>query len=275
MRITVALVLITIFLVPFSVCAQTDLIDSVSRQYADNHPGLESYRVKLKTNKIDEMLERMTSNMPQDVPRPETPDLMKFWNRKSGTVIRSMTTTAFPYMQQMINRFSQRFAVDLGSLFLPADKTAEREKLLKAANVKSAETQIADKKIHHFEITFNEPTDVSGAFYGTSLDLPQRQINKLELDIDPEKLTVVHLDIEAEGQQKLVIEIRHLDIKDNNLPNEVTITSPDGSIEEKFTTTFKQIDGYHLPIKQDRQIRRPGLDEELLVEFSDYVLVKK
>lgn len=275
MRLSVVLVLIATFLVPFSACAQTELIESVSRQYADSHPGLESYRVKLKTNKIDEMLTRMTSSMPQDVPRPERPDLMKFWNRKSGTVVRSMTTTAFPYMQQMINRFSQRFAVDLGSLFLPAGKKAERTTLLKDAAVKSAEAQIADQKIHHIEITFNEPTDVAGAFYGTSLDLPQRQINKLALDIDPEKSTLVQLEIEADGQQKLMIEIRHLDIKDNNLPSEVTITSPDGSIEEKFITTFKQIDDYHLPIKQERQIRRPGLNEELLVDFSDYQLVKK
>ena len=83
MRVTVALALITSFLVPFSACAQTDLIDSVSRQYANSHPGLESYRVKLKTNKIDEMLARMTSNMPQDVPRPETPELMKFERTQS------------------------------------------------------------------------------------------------------------------------------------------------------------------------------------------------
>jgi hypothetical protein len=275
MRLSVVFVLIVSFLVPVLSCAQTDMIESVSRQYADSHPGLESYRVKLKTNKIDEMLARMTANMPQDVPRPERPELMKFWNRKSGTVIRSMTTTSFPYMQQMINRFSQRFAVDLGSLFLPADQTAERGKLLKNAVVKSAEAQIADKKIHHLEIAFKKPTDVAGAFYGTSLDLPQRQINKLALDIDPEKSTLVQLEIEADGQQKLLVEIRHLDIKDNNLPSEVTITSPDGSIEEKFTTTFKLIDGYHLPIRQERQIRRPGLDEELLVEFSDYQLVKK
>ena len=83
--------------------------------------------------------------MPSDVPRPERPELMKFWNRKSGTVIRSTTTTAFPYMQQMINRFSQRFAIDLGSLFLPAEKEAEREI---AVNLIFSKNESLLKKLH-------------------------------------------------------------------------------------------------------------------------------
>lgn len=275
MRLTVVIALALAFLFPVTAGAKTELIESVSRHYVDSHPGLESYRVKLKTNKIDEMLTRMTASMPKDVPRPDTPELMKFWKRGAGSVVRSTTVTAAPYMEQMINRFSQRFAIDLGTLFLPIEKEVERTRLLQTATVKDSETEIAGSKIHHFEITFGTPTDVAGAFYGTSLDLPQREINRLALDIDPVKNILVHMEIEAETMPKLGVDIRHLDIANNNLPSEVSITSPDGSIDEKLVTTFTELQGYHLPIKQERKIRRPGLEEELLVEFSEYEIVTK
>ena len=274
MRFTLVTALMLSLLLPTTSCAQYELIESVSTQYSRNHPGLNSYRVKLKTNKIDEMLNRMTASMPKDMPRPDSPELMKFWSRTGGSVIRSNAASAFPYMQQMINRFSKRFAIDLGSLFLPADMKAERTGLLKLASVKSAEAQIADQKTHHFEIVFKEPTDLAGAFYGIALDLPQRQITKLALDIDPQKKTLVHMEIESVESVALAVEIRHFEDKGNSLPSEVTITSPDGSIEESMVTTFKDVDTYHLPVKQERKIRRPGLDEELLVEFYDYEINK-
>ena len=273
MRLSVALVLALTLLVPVVADAKTEQIEAVSRHYADSHPGLESYRVKIKTNKIDEMLGRMTASMPQDVPRPDTPELMKFWKRGAGTVVRSMTATAAPYMEQMINRFSQRFAIDLGTLFLPIEKEAERSKLLQAGTVKDSVTEIAGSTINHVEITFGTPTDLAGAFFGTSLDLPQRAINRLALDIDPQRNILVHMDIETDKTPKLAVDIRHLDIANNDLPSEVSITSPDGSIDEKLVTTFTELQGYHLPVKQERKIRRPGLEEELLVEFSDYELV--
>ena len=272
MRFLIALILILPFTIPATVSASPDLIEGVSTHYAQLHPGLESYRVKLKTNKINEMLDRMTSSMPNDMPRPDAPELMKFWDRKGGTVVRSVNVTAFPYMNQMINRFSQRFAIDLGALFMPAAKADERADLLSAAVVKSTEAEIADKKINHIEIRFKQPTDLSAAFYGTSLDLPQRKINKLTLDIDPVKMILIHMEIEAEEEKPLIVEIRHLDITGNSMPREIIITSPDGSIDERIVTTFKKIDGYHLPVKQERKIRRPGVDEILLVDFSNYEL---
>jgi len=272
-RFLISFVLLILFSIPTSLFAQTELIEAVATHYAQIHPGLESYRVHLKTNKIAEMLNRMTSSMPQDMPRPDAPELMKFWNRKSGTVVRSTNTTAYPYMQQMINRFSQRFAIDLGTLFLPIDGTAKRAKLLELATIKSTESQIADSKIQQFEILFKQPTDVAGAFYGISLDLPQRQIKKLTLDIDLEKMVLVHMGIEPAEGKSLAVEIRHLDVEGSTMPKEVSITTPDGSIDEHFVTTFKLIDGYQLPIRQERKIRRPGLEEMLLVDFSNYELV--
>ncbi|PLX99094.1 MAG: hypothetical protein C0623_10365 [Desulfuromonas sp.] len=272
MRFFIIFCLLATLLVPTAACSRTELIEAVSKHYASQHPGLDSYRVDLKTNKLDEMLARMTGNMPKDIPRPEAPDLMKFWNRKSGIYIRSKTVTAFPYMEQMINRFSQRFAIELGSLFLPIDKTEIRQALLKKASVKSAEAQIADSTIYHFDIEFDEPTDLDGAFYGADLDLPQREIEKLALDIDPDQLILIHIDIAAREQSPLSVEIRHLDAEGNMLPQEVSITSPDGSIDEQLTTEFTKVENYYLPSKQARNIHRPGLDEQLVVEFYNYVL---
>ncbi len=275
MRVTVAVLLAITLLLPTACRAETGLIEAVSKQYSESHPGLASYRVKLKTNKIDEMLGRMTSSMPPDVPRPEVPNLIKFWDREAGTVVRPATTSPFPYMQQMIDRFSQRFAIDLGTLFLPASRAGEREQLLRKATVKSSKSEIADRSVHHVEISFSEATDIAGAFYGIGLDLPQRKITRLELDIDPQKRTLVNLEIASEESAPLTVAIRHFEAGGHSLPSVIAITSPDGSTDEKFTTTFREIKGYHLPVKQERSIRRPGLEEYLLVEFFDYELKRR
>ena len=47
----------------------------------------------------------------------------------------------YAYMQEMIRRFSQEFAVDLRNLFLPAAGSARRSELLQQATVKSFETK--------------------------------------------------------------------------------------------------------------------------------------
>jgi len=272
MRIVSTIFLALSLIVPTIATAQTELLEQVSSQYKDVYPGLVSYRVKVKTNKLAEILDRMTASIPKDVPRPEKPDLMKFWNRKYGTVIRSMTVTSAPYQQQMIDRFSKRFAIDLGTLFLPAEKTEERKQLLAKASIKSATSEIAGERIQQFELTFKEPTNLGGAFYGTALELPQRAIKRLTIDIDTKRLTLVHLGIESEESSPLSIEVRHIEAGEDFLPSEVLITSPDGSIDERFVTTFKTIEGYLLPVKQERFFQHPGSDESLTAEFSDYEL---
>lgn len=273
MRVYFVFILIISLMFPITSCAQTELIESVSTQYDNIHPGLESYRVRLKTNKIDEMLTRMTASMPKDMPRPEAPELMKFWDRDSGHVIRSMGQVAFGYKQQMIDRFSKRFAIDLRTLLLPTDKVDMRARLLKNASIKGAETEIGDQRLHRFEIVFEEPADLAGAFYDSGLELPQRNVTELVLDIDPGKKILVHMDIKAKEKLPLAVEIRHLDAKGHFIPREVSVTSPDGSIDERLVTTFEQIQGFWLPVKQVRDIRRPGLEEQLIVDFFKYELV--
>jgi len=268
----VALILLALCLVsPLTAIAQEDLVEAVSTSYGSAWPGLDAYRVKIKTDKIRQMVERMAASLPKDMVRPAVPELTKFWQRGRGQVIRPLIPV-MPTMEQMIGRFSEQFAVDLGSFLLPADRQQARAALLKQAKVKSAETVIGNERLHAVEILFPQPTDIAGAFYGTAFDLPQRAVTRLVLDIDTQKLALRQMTVEAEGTPALTVDVRHSDLPGVALPAEVRITSPDGSIDEKFVTTFVETGGYYLPQRQDRQIRRPGQDESFSVEFFNYEL---
>lgn len=270
MRI-IFLLLVCLLISPLTVLAQEDLIEVVSVRYSSAWSGLDAYRVKLKTDKISDMIARMTVNLPADATRPAPPELTKFWRRGDGYVIRA-TSAVMPTMEQMVSRFSEQFAVDLGSFFLPLEHQAQRAALLQQAKVKSADTVIGNERLHAVEVVFPGPTDIAGAFYGTSLDLPQSQVTRLVLDIDAQKQLLRQMVIETSTGVPLTVDIRHTDLPDMQLPAEIRITSPDGSIDDRFSTTFTMIDGFQLPLRQDRLIRRPGQKESFSVEFYDYVL---
>lgn len=256
---------------PLPAVAQEDLVEAVSASYASAWPGLDAYRVKIKTPKIKQMVERMAASLPAGMVRPEVPELTKFWQRGRGQIIRPRIPV-MPTMEQMIGRFSQQYAVDLGSFLLPADRRQERAALLKQAKVKSADTVIGNERLHAVEMVFSRPTDIAGAFYGTAFDLPQRAVTRLVLDIDAQKHAVRQMTVEAEGSPALTVDIRHSDLPGVALPADIRITSPDGGIDERFVTTFGETGGYFLPQRQDRQIHRPGQEESFSVEFFDYEL---
>jgi len=268
----IALVLLAFCLAsPLPVFAQEELIEAVSTNYAAAHPGLASYQVRLKTAKIAEMIAQMTANLPPDMVRPGEPELTKYWVRGQGFTIRA-SGPVMPTMQQMISRFSEQFSVDLGSFFLPVSQRTQRNALLKQAKVKSADTVIGSERLHGVEILFAKPTDLTGAFYGTSLDLPQQAVTRLVLDIDAQKKVLRQMVIEAEGGPRLTVDIRHADLPGVPLPSEIRITSPDGRVDDRFTTTFAAVAGFQLPAKQERQIRRPELTDTFTVEFFNYVV---
>lgn len=256
---------------PLPVFAQEELIEAVSTNYAAAHPGLASYQVRLKTDKIAEMIAQMTAKLPPDMARPGEPELIKYWVRGRGFTIRA-SGPVMPTMQQMIARFSEQFSVDLSSFFLPLDQRTQRNALLKQAKVISADNVIGSERLHGVEILFAKPTDLAGAFYGTSLNLPQQAVTRLVLDIDTQKKLLRQMVIEAEGGSRLTVDIRHADLPGVPLPSEIRITSPDGSIDDRFTTTFTEVSGFRLPAKQERQIRRPERTETFIVEFFNYVL---
>lgn len=274
MRYPALVITLLLFLVPVSTFAQPSLIETVSSKYADAQPNLESYRVELKTDKIKEMIARMTANMPQDMPRPSEPQLIKYWRRGMGSTVRA-NGTVMPNMQQMINRFSQQFAIDLDRFFFPPDQADQRKALMKKAAVKSADTQIGTDTLHSIELVFAQPATISGAFYNTGLDLPQTGITRLEFEIDPNKKILLQMIIESKDNPQLTVVIRHTAFDGEEFPVDLRVTSPDGKIDDHFVTTIKKISGFNLPTKQVRNIRRQGLVEEMQVEFLNYEIQAK
>ncbi len=255
--------------IPLSALAQSSLIEEVSRTYANSQPNLESYRVDVKTDKITEMIARMTASMPPEMQRPSEPKLVKYWHRDIGSTVRG-EGAVMPNMQQMINRFSQQFAIDIDRFFFPPDQSDQRAALIKQAELKSADTQIGNEIMHNIELLFAKPATISGAFYGTGLDLPQDGITRLEFEIDRKKKILRQIVIEAEEVPQLTVAIRHIEIGDEQFPVDIRVTSPDGKIDDHFVTTLATIASFQLPTMQVRNIRRPGVVEEMLVEFLNY-----
>ena len=269
----VAITLLLLF-APVSAFSQLNLIEEVSQSYANAQPNLESYRAEIKTTKINEMIAKMTASMPQEVQRPAEPTLVKYWRRNLGSTVRA-SGTVMPNMQQMINRFSQQFAIDLDRFFFPTDQAEQRATLIAQATVKSADTQIGAEIFHNIEFTFEQPAKISGAFYNSGFDLPQDGITRLEFEIDPKKKILRQIIIESEKSPQLTVAIRHEELNGEQFPVDIRITSPDGKIDDHFVTTLETIDNFQLPTKQVRKMRRPGINEDMLVEFLNYKITTK
>jgi hypothetical protein len=219
------------------------------------------------------MIAKMTANMPPEMQRPAQPDLVKYWRRGLGSTVRG-SGTIMPNMQQMINRFSQQFAIDLDRFFFPADQTEQRAALFNKATVKNADTQLGTERLRNIELVFAEPVALSEAFYGNGLDLPQDGITRLDFEIDQNKMLLHQIVIESVQNPQLTVAIRHIENKGEYFPVDIRVTSPDGKIDDHFVTTMKTIDGFQLPVKQIRNIRRPGIVEEMEVQFLNYKTTK-
>lgn len=249
----------------------TGLLDRVGQTYQSGQPGLESYAVTLETGKFEEILAKMTANMPPDLPRPAPPKLVMYWTAASGrTLIRGEGSEAFPYMQEMIQRFSREFAVDLRNLFLPPAGAGKRAELLKGATVESFATKAATFNSERVDIAFPAPVDLQGAFYGDGLDLPQSGVLALGFDLDTDQGILRRIDIVTDDERRLIVEIRHRLFNGKPLPEEIRITSPDGSVDDLFAASFAEIDGYLLPQRQEFRRQRSGKTESTTVTFSEY-----
>ncbi len=267
------LVLFLAALFPIKVHAGVDPapLEEVSQRNAALQPGLENYQARVETTKFADMLRQMTANMPPELPRPETPVLRKYWDRSTGaTLIRAEGVNVFPYMQEMVRRFSAEFAVELRSLFLPASMVGARRALLEGATGTSSETLMEKQRLLTLQISFPAPVDLKGSFYGEGLDLPQRQVRQLLLDIDPERDLLRRLEIVTADGKRVAAEIRYQERKGEAFPQEVRITAPDGSIDDLFVTTFCEVEGFLLPLRQEREISRPDRKETITVSFSEY-----
>ncbi len=248
-------------------------LETVARHYAATQPELRTYEVTLQTSKLAQVLENMTASMPPDLPRPSVPQLRKYVSRaQGGTVVRAEGQKVFPYMQEMVARFSNELAIELRTLFLPMAAVEARQTLLENARVKSSETRLGESRTLTVEVGFPAPTELNGAFYQVGLNLPQSDIKGLAFDLDPDLNLLKRLEITTASGQMQTVELRHRLVEGGYQPREIRITTPDGSIDDHVSVTFGKVQGYWLPLTQVRTIRRPGRAETITVTFSDYRL---
>ncbi len=269
-----ALLLLTAL--PAAAAFDPALLERVGAGYAAIQPGLENYRVTLKTDKFEEMVTRMTANMPPNLPRPTPPQLVKYWSRASGaSLIRGEGGNVFPYMQEMIGRLSAQFAVDLRTLFLPAGGAACRAQMLASAKVESSESATEAGPTVAVDIAFAAPADLGAVFYGEGLELPRKGIRALRFEIDPKNALVRGLTITPADGPAVTVAVKHLMVEGGWLPERITLSAADGSRDGLFVTTFGEVAGYWLPLRQERTLRTAQGSETLTVVFSGYQLNTK
>jgi hypothetical protein len=246
-------------------------LEKVARSYAVAQPGLQTYRATIDTDNTDQILERMTANLPADAPRPPAPKLVKFWARATErTLLWDEESNAFQLMQDMDKRYPAEFSIELRSFLLPIDKAGERARLLEKSRIIRSENLLGETRIESLSIDFTEPADLNGAFYGRGLSIPQERIKRLVIDLDLGQETVRRMEVTTSSGDFRTVEFRHYDIRGAKLLNEVLIASPDGAVDDRFKIRFDLVDGFWLPTRMYHTNLKGTLQEKLYAKFIDY-----
>lgn len=267
------LLIIAILALPMTTRAEISLapLEAVVQTADSLQPGLTGYQTIIHTARIAESIASMTAAMPTDMPRPQVPVVIKYWRRGTPrSLIVAEGEQNSPFMQQMVQRVSSNLAIEPEGLILPSGKAAERQRLAEQATVRGTETKLADSVLQRVEIVFATPTDIGEAFYGNGLRLPQKDIVKLQFDIDVNTRTVRELVIQTATGESLLAEIRYQPATGGFLPERVRVTSPDGKVDDRLEITFTEVDGFLLPARIVRSLNRPDLKDNLEVTFSNY-----
>ncbi len=265
------LLIATLLLLPMTALADVpSLLEQVSRSMNDQQPGLQNYRVAVETDQVETMLARMTANMPASQPRPPVPQLFKYWDRqRQASLVRAEGAEIFPYMQEMIGRFSSNFSVELFDAFLPLGRDAEHSALLGQATLKQFQTNSAAGSLTEVELRFTTPTDLGGAFYRDRLGLSQQKIIRLLLAIDGKQL-LRRLDITQESGPSWSLSLGYEPHGSLQLPTKLHLRADQGQREVRVETRFAEQEGFWLPIEQQQSLRQGETKEERRVLFGDY-----
>lgn len=271
-RTTLTALLFLLLSIPVLSSAADNLaiLESVVAANDQIQPGLHNYHATVETSRIEEMMMRLTKGMPADVTPPPAPVIKKFWQRHGDGLVYASSTPQSPYVEKMVNQVSANLAIELNEMLLPAKHAERRQVLAGQAKIKASEVALADKLIHHLEITFDAPTDLDEAFYVTGMRLPQKQINSLTFDIDTAMNTISEMRVMTADGLHLAVELRYIKVVGGYIPERFRVTSLDGKIDDLFEVKFTEVDGYILPSSMRRTIRRPELQEDLEVFFTDY-----
>jgi len=261
-----------ILTIPSLLFAADDLaiLESVVAAKQRVQPELQNYLATVETTLIEEIMARLTEELPPDVKPPPPPVINKFWQRKGGGLVYVSNAQMTPYVEKVVQQISANLAIELNEMLLPTERAGQRHDLVKGAKTTLSDVALADKLIHHLEITFAQPTDLEQAFYADGLRLPQKKIKALVFDVDGTTGTINELSIVAEDKLQLIVEIRYIEVANGHIPERFKVTSPDGNVDDLFEIQFTTIDGFLLPSRMLRTIRRPGLQEELEVLFKNY-----
>lgn len=268
--LTVIILVLSLFPTLLMANSHEKLFDAVSAANSQTQPGLEHYTATIETTRISEMMTQLTQRMPADVAPPPTPVMKKFWQRDGKGLVYADQVNQAPYVEQMAKKISGQLAIELDKMLLPDDQQKERKALLRSATVKTSEVALTDTKIQRVDISFSSPTHLNEAFYVRGMRLPQKDVKELSFDIDSAKNTVSEIKIATGNGLVLTVEIRYIAVAGGFIPERYLVTSPDGEVDDSFTVTFLEKDGFTLPASMQRKIRRPNLNEDLDVFFKNY-----
>lgn len=272
--LTILVLSLSLFPTLLMASSHEKLFDAVSAANKQTQPGLEHYTATIETTRISEMITQLTMRMPADVAPPPTPVMKKFWQRDAKGLVYADQVSNAPYVEEMAKKISGNLAIELDKMLLPDDKQKERKAVLKNATVKTSEVALADTKIERIDITFSDPADLNESFYVSGMRLPQKNIKELSFDIDAAKNTISEIKIATDEGLVLTVEIRYIAVAGGFIPERFRVTSPDGKVDDSFTVTFLEKDGFTLPASMLRKIRRPNLNEDLEIFFKNYQINK-
>lgn len=275
MKPSLILVALLTLLPCLAFAADIEILEEVSRAAAAQQPGLDSYQARLETDKVATMMAQMTANMPPDAPRPQSPVLRKYWSREQGrVVVKADGNTAFPYMEEMVKRFSREFAFELNTFFLPAQAAASRKALSAPARARQSENLLGEERNLILELTFAAPTSLQRAFYAEGLGLPQEGVTALTWEIDPVRKLLRRMEV-VTTERRYSAELRYETAGKEALLTEVHVTTQDGRVDERFVNVFAPVGEFQLPLRQIRTANRAGQQEVFTVTFTDYRINKE
>jgi len=247
------------------------ILETVSRANQLSQPALQNYQVDLEINRINELVDQLSSKAPPNNPPQEEPEIRKYWIREAGrTVVRAEKPLAKP-IQELIKHYSGLLELDLADFILPVKKSTERSQLVARAEVKASENRIGNLRLKTLSIRFPQPVSLDGAFFSPNLDLPQDQVVSLNFDFDLNREVLQRLELQTTGQL-LTLEIRYFEVRGGQLPVDILITSPDGSVDDRIQTRFGLVEGFWLPDKQTRINHRKTEVDGVFIKFRDYVI---
>jgi len=248
-----------------------DVLEQVGDHYRGALAGLRSYAVTVETAQVAEMIERMTADLPPEIPRPGVPVLTRYWSAEAGGgVVLAEGSDQLPTMRRMIEKFSREFALDLPFALLPADRADERRVFFRQGQVTRTETVRDGVRSLDVLLHFTEPVDLAGSFYRPALPLPQQNVRSLSFHLDPDRSLLRGLEVvTADGRQRTMV-LGHDRQSGRHLPVDMQVTGDGGT--DRLTTVLGEVQGFWLPLRQVRIMHRPDRDETINVRFVDYRL---